>query len=423
MASTTKEIATEILPFMRVYKDGSVDRLLESPLVPTSPGDPETGVSSKDISISLNPAISARLFLPPLNHNNQKLPVLVYFHGGGFCFESAFSSDHHRFLNSLVSQAKVLAVSVEYRLAPEYPLPVAYEDCWYALQWVASHNSNHDDRDDHDQDITKETWLTNHGDFEKVFLGGDSAGANIVHSMAMRFSKEDLNNRIKSISGAFLTHPYFWGSEPLVGSSEPCAEELAKSIPRLVWDFVYPCAPGGVDNPMINPVGPDAPSLAGLGAGANIVHNVALRAGTESESLPCNVKIHGAFLAHPYFWGSKPIGSEPKEGFENALERLVWDFAYPSASWGIDNLMINPVSGGGAPSLAGLGCSRMLVCVAGKDRLRERGVWYYEAVKESGWKGEVELFEVEEEDHAFHIYNIDSHNANVMIKRLASFLV
>lgn len=111
------------------------------------------------------------------------------------------------------------------------------------------------------------------------------------------------------------------------------------------------------------------------------------------------------------------------EGFENALERLVWDFVYPSAPWGIDNLMINPVSGGGAPSLVGLGCSRMLVCVAGKDRLRERGVWYYEAVKKSGWKGEVELFEVEEEDHAFHIYYIDSHNANVMIKRLASFLV
>ncbi|EXC44833.1 putative carboxylesterase 2 [Morus notabilis] len=333
MASTTKEIATEILPFMRVYKDGSVDRLLESPLVPTSPGDPETGVSSKDISISLNPAISARLFLPPLNHNNQKLPVLVYFHGGGFCFESAFSSDHHRFLNSLVSQAKVLAVSVEYRLAPEYPLPVAYEDCWYALQWVASHNSNHDDRDDHDQDITKETWLTNHGDFEKVFLGGDSAGANIVHNMAMRFSKEDLNNRIKSISGAFLTHPYFWGSEPLVGSSEPCAEELAKSIPRLVWDFVYPCAPGGVDNPMINPVGPDAPSLAGLG------------------------------------------------------------------------------------------CERLLVSVAEKDVLRERGRRYCEAVRECGWKGEVELVDVEGENHAFQILFGESENAKRLITRLAEFLM
>ncbi|XP_024023269.1 2-hydroxyisoflavanone dehydratase [Morus notabilis] len=328
VASTDKEVAKELLPLLRVYKDGSVERLLGSPVVPPSSPDPETGVSTKDITISTHPNISARIYLPNLpqtNANDKKLPILVYFHGGGFCLESAFSFLDHRYLNRLASETGVLAVSVEYRLAPESPLPAAYDDSWAALQWVANHSGLEQVL------VQQEPWLVSHGDFGRLYIGGDSAGANIVH-------------------------------------------------------------------------------------------NVALRAGTESESLPCNVKIHGAFLAHPYFWGSKPIGSEPK-GFENALERLVWDFAYPSASWGIDNLMINPVSGGGAPSLAGLGCSRMLVCVAGKDRLRERGVWYYEAVKESGWKGEVELFEVEEEDHAFHIYNIDSHNANVMIKRLASFLV
>ncbi|PON80130.1 Alpha/Beta hydrolase fold containing protein [Parasponia andersonii] len=112
MASTSKEVATEILPLIRVYKDGKVERLLNSPLVPPSPyHDPETGVSvsSKDISISHEPAISARLFLPIisddddlfLNDHNQihvnKLPILVYYHGGGFCFESAFSADHHNF--------------------------------------------------------------------------------------------------------------------------------------------------------------------------------------------------------------------------------------------------------------------------------------------------------------------------------------
>ena len=106
--------------------------------MPPSLNDPETGVSSKDITVSENPTISARLYLPKLTQPNQKFPILVYFHGGAFVVESAFSSDHHKYLNSLVSQGQVVAVSVEYRLAPEHSLPIAYEDSWAAFHWVAS---------------------------------------------------------------------------------------------------------------------------------------------------------------------------------------------------------------------------------------------------------------------------------------------
>ncbi|PON80132.1 Alpha/beta hydrolase fold [Parasponia andersonii] len=98
------------------------------------------------------------------------------------------------------------------------------------------------------------------------------------------------------------------------------------------------------------------------------------------------------------------------------------EFVYPSAPGSLDNPIVNLV-GASTPSLAGLGCLRILLCVASKDWLREKGVWYYEFVKKNGWEGEIELFEVEEEDHAFHIFYIDSHNANAMIDRLASFLV
>ena len=72
MASIDKEVATELLPFLRVYKDGSVERLIGSPIVPPSLNDPETGVSSKDITVSENPTISARLYLPKLTQPNQK---------------------------------------------------------------------------------------------------------------------------------------------------------------------------------------------------------------------------------------------------------------------------------------------------------------------------------------------------------------
>ncbi|CAL2227381.1 unnamed protein product [Prunus armeniaca] len=330
-STTKKEIASELLPLIRVYKDGTVERLWGSPYVPPCPHDPQTNVSSKDINISHNPTISARLFLPQ-NQIYQKpqhlLPILVYFHGGGFCFESAFSSDHHRLLNRLVSQAQVLAVSVEYRLAPENPLPNCYQDCWDALQWVSSHRTHKElDADN----TNKEPWLVNYGNFDKLYIGGDSAGGNIVHNVAMKAGVERLCGDVK-ILGAFMSHPYFLGSKPI--GSEPKGEDFEKWLPCKVWKFLYPSAPGGINNPMVNPVGP------------------------------------------------------------------------------------------GAPSLAGLGCPRMLVCVSSKDELSDRGVWYYELVKESGWRGEVEVFEVEGEEHAFHILGeAETENVKIMIKRLASFLV
>ncbi|KAE8728132.1 2-hydroxyisoflavanone dehydratase [Hibiscus syriacus] len=147
-----------------------------------------------------------------------------------------------------------------------------------------------------------------------------------------------------------------------------------------------------------------------------------MRAG--SEGLHNGVKIKGAFLTHPYFWGSKPVGSEIKdiEQRQKVATYTIWHLVYPEVTGGIDNPMINPVVPG-APRLAGLGYSRLLISVSGKDLLRDRGILYYNTVKESGWEGEVELVDVNGEDHTFHIKVYASENAKKHIKRLASFLV
>ncbi|XP_004290227.1 PREDICTED: 2-hydroxyisoflavanone dehydratase-like [Fragaria vesca subsp. vesca] len=326
MASTTKEIVSEIPNLIKHYKDGTVERLIADPHVPPSLNDPQTGVSSKDITISHNPLVSARLYLPAQNQSQKQLPIFVYFHAGGFFCSSAFSFYHHRYLNRLVSEAQVIAVSVEYRLAPESPLPAAYEDSWLSLQWVASHSLHEDDTCNN-----KEPWLADFGDFDRVYIGGDSAGGNISHNIAIKAGVESLNGGVK-ILGAILSHSGFWGSTPI--GSEPRGEDFEKSLSYLVLKFSFPCADGGLDNPMINPMAP------------------------------------------------------------------------------------------GAPSLAGLECSRLLVCVAGKDELRDRNLWYYASVKESGWKGEAELFEVEEGEHCFHIASDEvTENVKKMIKRMADFLV
>ena len=64
----------------------------------------------------------------------------------------------------------------------------------------------------------------------------------------------------------------------------------------------------------------------------------------------------------------------------------------------------------------------MLVCVAEKDDLRDRGVWYYESLKASGYPGEVELLESKGEGHVFYCMNPRCDRAREMEERVLSFL-
>ncbi|GMY28623.1 probable carboxylesterase 2 [Fagus crenata] len=321
MDSSKSEIAHEF-PFMiRVYKDGHVERLMGTDFVPTST-DAITGITSKDITIlsksNTSNSISARLYLPTkLTNQNQKLPLLVYFHGGGFCVSSPFTSKYHNYVNTLVSEANVVAISVNYRKAPEHPIPVAYEDAWDVLQWVVSHCNNGG----------PEAWLNEHVDFDRVFLAGESSGANIAYNLAMK-------------------------------------------------------------------------------AG-------------EAQFTGLKMGLLGVALVHPYFWGSVPIGSEAQDPSRKALVDRLWPFVCLSAPDN-DDPRANPVAEG-APSLAQLGCRRVLVCVAEKDVLRDRGWLYYEALGRSGWMGVVEIEETEGEDHAFHLNDLKCEKARDLIKDLAAF--
>nr|GMD70505.1 2-hydroxyisoflavanone dehydratase-like [Ipomoea batatas] len=241
------QVVASVPPLIWVYKNGTISRPLNQRKVPPSPHDPATGVSSRDITIS--GYIPARIYLPKLTSTSQKLPVLIWYHGGGFCMGSAIDTGDHQFLNILSSEAKLVAISVDYRLAPEHLLPAGYEDSWAALNWAASHAPG----------LTRpgspDPWLIQYGDFSRIFLGGDSAGANIVHNMIVRTAGEPLPGNLK-IFGGILTHPYFWASKD--GDKESFGYKL--------WTFVYPSAPGGIDNPMVNPFAKNAAPLSGLQA-------------------------------------------------------------------------------------------------------------------------------------------------------------
>ncbi|CAN0846645.1 Probable carboxylesterase 13 [Linum grandiflorum] len=308
------EIAHDYSPFLRIYKTGRVERLLGTDVVPASL-DPDTNVRCKDVVFSSDHNLTSRIYIPGDLDANQKLPLIVYFHGGGFCVETPFNHKYHRCVNLLASQAKAIAVSVDYRLAPENPLPVGYDDSWSCLEWIAAHLNG----------AGPEPWLNSHVDFSRVFLAGDSAGGNIAHQMAIR------------------------------------------NIAGKVFDEM---------------------SL-------------------------------GIVLIHPYFWGKDPIGAEPGEAEKRRMVEGIWYFACPTTS-GCDDPFINPVLD---PNLEKLGCRKVLVIVAERDVLKERGRSYYETLeKKSGWGGQIEYFEVKEEDHVFHLQKSECENAALMNRKIVQFI-
>ncbi|KAL2902990.1 2-hydroxyisoflavanone dehydratase [Bienertia sinuspersici] len=372
-STTTKQVKIELPNTLRLYTDGTVDRLWGPPTVPATLDDPETGVSSKDITLCPTTNLTARLYLPKLSQTdaNKKLPIAVYFHGGGFCLKSAFSSTEHRYMNHLSADAQVIMVSVEYRLAPEHPLPAAYEDGYTTLDALSSIN---------------EPWLINHADFNEIYVGGDSAGANIAHNVAMRATNHKLNTSNSSNNNNNNNN----NSSNSNSNSNSNNNNISNS---------------NSNNNNSN----------------NNSNNSNSNSSNNNNNSNGGVKIRGMYICHPFFLGPKRVGSRPVEhdvGFNKEKAYAMWEFAYPGA--GPHHHMINPLVEDG-PSLKGLGCEKVLVVIGEKDDISDWGVLYFDGLKESGFSGSVELFEVKGEGHSFQVFDPNSDNAKLMIQRLASF--
>ncbi|CAL5046757.1 unnamed protein product [Urochloa decumbens] len=226
------EVAFDFPPYLCQYKSGRVHRFGSALTVPAGT-DAATGVVSKDIRAG--PA-SVRIYLPP--GATGKIPVVVYFHGGGFVVGSPARPGTHNYLNDLVARSGAIGVSVYYRLAPEHKLPAAYDDAWAALRWAVTLGDG------------EEPWLLDHADLSRVFLAGCSAGANIAHNTAVRAAAPGALPDGVTLRGLALVHPYFTGSEA-VGSEVAFAPEIRGFMERT-WRYVV-SETVGLDDPRVCP--------------------------------------------------------------------------------------------------------------------------------------------------------------------------
>lgn len=108
--------------------------------------------------------LPARLSLPAGQHAGS-LPVLLYFHGGGYVIGSV--DTHDTLCRCLAAASGVAVVSVAYRLAPEWPFPTAVNDAWDSLGFLLN---------------------TPHGlpiDSGRLAIGGDSSGGTLAAAAAI----------------------------------------------------------------------------------------------------------------------------------------------------------------------------------------------------------------------------------------------
>ena len=158
-----------------------LERVARSPLPPhhTVPAfvarriyrDTRAALSPKPMEVAesrlvLGPGpVALRAYRPLGAKKGEKLPALVYFHGGGWVIGDL--NTHDTLCRALANAAGCAVFSVDYRLAPEHPFPAAVDDCVAATRFVF------------EESAALEV------DSSRIAVGGDSAGGNLAAVVAL----------------------------------------------------------------------------------------------------------------------------------------------------------------------------------------------------------------------------------------------
>ncbi|KAH1038314.1 hypothetical protein J1N35_040057 [Gossypium stocksii] len=195
--------------------NGTVNRRLIHFLDYQTPPISTTSVSSTDISIDSTRNLWIRLYSPS---NNQLLPVLIFFHGGGFSFLSPASLAFDMVCRKFTTNLPAIVISVNYRLAPEHRYPSQCHDGFDALNFI---------------DENWATVLPKNADPASCFFAGDSVGANLAHHVAVRACRTKLHT-MKMI-GLISIQPFFGREERSQPDMQLVGSGLVVSVPLTDW--------------------------------------------------------------------------------------------------------------------------------------------------------------------------------------------
>jgi acetyl esterase/lipase len=149
--------------------------------------------------------VPVRIYRP----EERELPVLVWYHGGGWTIGSLHS--HDRLCRTLAARSGCMVVAVDYRLAPEHPYPAAVEDAWTATLWAGRR-------------------------VRALAVGGDSAGGHLAAVVALRARDRGLPLALQ-----VLVYPVTDGrfDMPSIGEHADVPNLTAETM-RWFWDQFCP---------------------------------------------------------------------------------------------------------------------------------------------------------------------------------------
>ena len=126
---------------------------------------PDPSVTTQDMPYGSDPKQFARIYKPAGATSGKPMPVVVYYHGGGWVIATVDTYDSTP--RAMAKALNAIVVSVEYRLAPEAKFPAQHEDAAAAYKWALANAASMG------------------GDPMKVALAGESAGGNLAVATAI----------------------------------------------------------------------------------------------------------------------------------------------------------------------------------------------------------------------------------------------
>ncbi|KAK6383095.1 hypothetical protein LTS17_003765 [Exophiala oligosperma] len=156
--------------------------------------------------------LRTKIYQPADLLSDQGRPLIVLIHGGGFCI--GVPENEEITARNVVQTHGAIAISIDYRHAPEYKFPYAVEDAWAGLRWAAKNAASYG------ADPTK-----------GFIVGGSSAGGNLTAVLAHLARDKGLR---PPLTGQYL-------AIPSVGTEE---EIPAKYQDRLKSYTKYADSPG-----------------------------------------------------------------------------------------------------------------------------------------------------------------------------------
>lgn len=162
---------------------------------------------------------AARLYAPRARAlDDAPLPVLLYFHGGGFVVGGL--ETHDSLCRQLAWRSGGAVVALDYRLAPEHRFPAAWDDAWLAVQTL------------HAEGLQR--WGI---DPTRIAIGGDSAGGTLAAATALRARDEGLR-----LAQQVLITPGM-GNRRETGSRKRFANGFLIESATIEWFFDHAIVP------------------------------------------------------------------------------------------------------------------------------------------------------------------------------------